>query len=100
MNLSNRHFKRLLKSQEMGSGCKAVVRICLLASIAFSLPGCTSFGPSSVDRDRFDYINAIASSWKQQEKSRRQMPSPQLSIAITGIGLTTGTSDQKGCLHF
>jgi hypothetical protein len=66
MNLSNRHFKRLLKSREMGSGCKAVVRICLLASIAFSLPGCTSFGPSSVDRDRFDYINAIASSWKQQ----------------------------------
>ena len=34
--------------------------------IALSLSGCASFGPSSVDRDRFDYINAIASSWKQQ----------------------------------
>ena len=25
-----------------------------------------SFGPPSMDRDRFDYINAIGSSWKQQ----------------------------------
>ena len=41
-------------------------RTCLLASIVLSLPGCASFGPTSVDRDRFDYINAIASSWKQQ----------------------------------
>ena len=28
--------------------------------------GCASFGPTSVDRDRFDYIQAIGSSWKQQ----------------------------------
>ena len=38
----------------------------LLAGIVLSLSGCASFGPPSVDRDRFDYINAIASSWKQQ----------------------------------
>jgi hypothetical protein len=40
--------------------------MCLVASIALNLPGCASFGPTSVDRDRSDYINAIASSWKQQ----------------------------------
>jgi hypothetical protein len=47
-------------------GWATVGHICLLASIVLSLPGCASFGPPSVDRDRFDYINAIASSWKQQ----------------------------------
>jgi hypothetical protein len=44
----------------------ALGSLSLLASIVLSLPGCSSFGPPSVDRDRFDYINAIASSWKQQ----------------------------------
>ncbi|MDD5322491.1 MAG: hypothetical protein PHD43_18140 [Methylococcales bacterium] len=37
-----------------------------MAGILLILPGCGSFGPPSLDRDRFDYINAIASSWKQQ----------------------------------
>jgi len=51
-----------------GAACEfsSVARIYLLTSIALSLSGCASFGPPSVDRDRFDYINAIASSWKQQ----------------------------------
>jgi hypothetical protein len=42
----------------------ARVWIPLLAVLGLS--GCASFGPTSVDRDRFDYIQAIASSWKQQ----------------------------------
>jgi len=55
-----------LKKQQAARAWAAVGRISLLAGIALSLPGCMSFGPPSVDRDRFDYINAIASSWKQQ----------------------------------
>ncbi|MGR8941070.1 MAG: hypothetical protein ACU83V_04710 [Gammaproteobacteria bacterium] len=55
-----------LKKQKATQGWTAAVRMCLWASIALNLTGCASFGPSSVDRDRFDYINAIASSWKQQ----------------------------------
>ena len=42
----------------------ARVWIPLLAFLGLS--GCASFGPTSVDRDRFDYVQAIASSWKQQ----------------------------------
>ena len=54
------------KNREVVHGWAMAARTCLLAGIALSLPGCMSFGPPSVDRDRFDYINAIASSWKQQ----------------------------------
>jgi hypothetical protein len=42
----------------------ARVWIPLLAVLGVS--GCASFGPTSVDRDRFDYVQAIATSWKQQ----------------------------------
>jgi hypothetical protein len=55
-----------LKHRETSLAWTALGRLLLLASIALNLPGCASFGPSSVDRDRFDYINAISSSWKQQ----------------------------------
>ena len=30
------------------------------------LPACTSMGPGTVPRDRFDYNTAISDSWKQQ----------------------------------
>ncbi|MGJ0485734.1 MAG: hypothetical protein ACR65R_14575 [Methylomicrobium sp.] len=59
-------LKRRLKYRDAASARVALGRLSLLAGIVLSLPGCSSFGPSSVDRDRFDYINAIASSWKQQ----------------------------------
>jgi len=36
-----------------------------LAAIA-CLSGCSSVGPSSIERDRFDYVTAISESWKEQ----------------------------------
>jgi len=32
----------------------------------FSLVGCTSIGPATVPRDRFDYTSAVAESWQRQ----------------------------------
>jgi hypothetical protein len=53
------------KKQVSGTGIST--RCLLLAGcILVVFSGCASFGPQSMDRDRFDYINAIASSWKQQ----------------------------------
>jgi hypothetical protein len=43
-----------------------VARAWVLLLALLGASGCASFGPRSVDRDRFDYIQAIATSWKQQ----------------------------------
>ncbi len=59
-------LRSFLTKQEAARDWAPVGCIFLLASIVLNLPGCASFGPPSVDRDRFDYINAVASSWKQQ----------------------------------
>lgn len=40
-----------------------VVTICLFL---MAIPGCGSIGPTTVNRDRFDYVTAISESWKQQ----------------------------------
>jgi len=32
----------------------------------FSLVGCTSIGPATVPRDRFDYTSAVAELWQRQ----------------------------------
>jgi hypothetical protein len=34
--------------------------------ILILLAGCSGIGPGSVERDRFDYVNALSSSWKKQ----------------------------------
>ena len=66
MNFSSKWLQRFLKNRRGFFGFSTLTHSCLLASIVLSLTGCMSFGPPSVDRDRFDYINAIANSWKQQ----------------------------------
>ena len=58
-------LSRNMNNNVVACGCVAI-RSCLLLGIVLNLPSCASFGPPSVDRDRFDYINAISSSWKQQ----------------------------------
>ncbi len=34
--------------------------------LLWSVAGCGSIGPTTVNRDRFDYITGISESWKQQ----------------------------------
>ncbi len=44
-----------------------VSRACLIVVVAVLLfPGCTNIGPGTVPRDRFDYNEAVADSWKEQ----------------------------------
>lgn len=46
------------------TGGSLLITILLLCSSM--LDGCGSIGPTTVNRDRFDYITAISESWKQQ----------------------------------
>ena len=40
--------------------------VVVAAVLSSGLTACGSFGPTAVDRDRFDYITAIGESWKRQ----------------------------------
>lgn len=53
---------RVAASRLMGRSLR-IVTVVLLLSITV---GCGSIGPTTVNRDRFDYITAISESWKQQ----------------------------------
>lgn len=44
---------------------RCIQRVILVCSVA-SLAGCVSIGPGSVKRDRLDYADAIANSWREQ----------------------------------
>jgi hypothetical protein len=39
---------------------------CAVLLAAFQLCGCAAVGPATVNRDRFDYVEAISTSWKRQ----------------------------------
>ena len=41
----------------------ALAGVCLGALV---LTGCTSIGPATIERDRFDYVTTISDSWKRQ----------------------------------
>jgi len=44
-----------------------ISRVCLLViCLGCLVPACTSIGPKTIPRDRFDYNNAISDSWKEQ----------------------------------
>lgn len=38
-------------------------------ALAIAVAGCSSIGPSTVPRDRTDYLSALANSWKEQTLS-------------------------------
>lgn len=40
--------------------------VVLAAMSTLALNGCVSFGPSTIPRDRFDYVSTISDSWKSQ----------------------------------
>jgi hypothetical protein len=41
--------------------------VCALSCLlVVGLAGCTSFGPGTITRDRFDYVSTISDSWKSQ----------------------------------
>lgn len=42
------------------------LRLLLVAGLALSLAACQSIGPGAIQRDRLDYGDAIASSWREQ----------------------------------
>jgi len=40
--------------------------LAVVAALTVLMSGCSSLGPGTVSRDRFDYNTAISDSWKEQ----------------------------------
>lgn len=50
----------------IANGTRSFILIVAVILMLWSMVGCSSIGPSTLRRDRFDYITAISDSWKQQ----------------------------------
>ena len=72
--------------------CKPLCAVFILAN-ALASAGCASIGPSSVPRDRFQYVDEVARSWKEQMllnivKSRYVDPPVFLDVSQIVSGYT------------
>ena len=50
----------------MPTSMKHVLRTAMLLPLLLAFTGCAPLGPPTVSRDRFEYTNAVAESWKRQ----------------------------------
>src|SRR3954447_2664222 len=74
-------------------------RVVSAGMMLWIVSGCGSIGPTTVNRDRFDYGTAIAESWKQQTLLNivklRYMDLPvfmDVASVVSGYSLQTGIS--------
>ncbi len=56
-------FKKLSRYPHFSSIPKRILG--LVALLLLVLSGCTSVGPSTIERDRFEYSTALSESWKE-----------------------------------
>ncbi len=80
---------------------RRLVRLLFPAAIALAVAGCASIGPASIVRDRVDYSDSIADSWKRQALTNvvrlRYMDTPifldvSSVVASYGLGANVGAN--------
>lgn len=59
-------LKPIVSSTKRGNGFRCFILLGTVIGLSYLLCGCSSIGPKTILRDRFDYSTAIATSWKRQ----------------------------------